>query len=296
MIISTIALSVHNVLIKFVVEGYSIAEVLFYRNLFSSLVFAAIMYFVAKEVLNFRKHPPIVHIRSLLSVASWVTGILSIKLLPLNQAVTIYATCSIFATCIAMMIRDEPFKPSRVLVIILGFVGFAIVALKSYEVHVLGIIAATASSLFQAIGIVLVRKAKVGIGANIFTINALVFLLVLAGVSVPFTGAAKVPDVFDGAILLAVGIFYLATMWFGAAAYRYATVSHVSGLQNLPVIWLTFYDMVAFDIVPGPTAIFGAALLVLSSAYLATDTDFLSGRKFWRARFPTARKRTGETR
>mmetsp|Transcript_24066 Transcript_24066/g.44407 ORF Transcript_24066/g.44407 Transcript_24066/m.44407 type:complete len:297 (+) Transcript_24066:5993-6883(+) len=294
MVISTIALSVHNVLIKFVVEEYSIAEVLFYRNLFASVVFATLMYFMAKEVLNFRKHPPIVHIRSLLSVASWVTGILSIKLLPLNQAVTIYATCSIFATCIAMMIRDEPFNLSRVFVIFVGFFGFAIVALKSYEVHILGIVAATASSLFQAVGIILVRKAKVGIGANIFTINALVFLLVLVGISAPFTSTGKAPDVFDGIILLGVGLFYLATMWFGAAAYRYATVSHVSGLQNLPVIWLTFYDVVAFDIIPTATAIFGATLLVLSSAYLATDFDLLIARKIKRANSSSTRKSTGK--
>ncbi len=271
MVFSSIALAAHNILIKSLLETYSTAEVLLYRNLFSIVALFVILMFVQRQSMMIWTHPRAVHLRSLLSVVSWVLGIIAIKLLPLSMAVTIYATCPLLAAILAMLLKDERRSSLRLVTILIGFGGFVLIALEGLDGSLLGIGAALGSSLAQAVGIILVRRSGETSNTNVFTFNTLAMLILFSGSYVAATDAASVPTGGIIVFFALVGLSYLATVWFGTVSYRIAPVSYVAGLQNLPVVWLAMFDFFALNLQPTWSFFVGAGLLVASSAYLVAS-------------------------
>ncbi|MCP3670196.1 MAG: DMT family transporter [Gammaproteobacteria bacterium] len=271
MVVSSIAASAHNVFVKELTFNYTTAEILFYRNSVAFFVFIIVLLLVSRESINIRLHPKIVYLRSVLSLAAWVFAIISLKLLPLNQAVTIWATCPVFATCIAIALRFEPARLTRIIAVAVGLFGFGLASLDGFTVNFWGVTTAVLSSLAQAIGIVVVRGASREISSNIFTFNALVVLILSAGIFLPVsTSAAPIPTDLMLIVFVGMGLAYLVTLWCGNTAYRLAPITYVIGLQNLPIVWLTLFEYITTGIPPEVSIILGAGLIVSSAIYLAS--------------------------
>src|SRR5210317_1218203 len=259
MAISALSFSIMDVLVKFMSTTYPTGEIIFFRGFFGLI---PIIFIIPRERYKnfFQTTKLALHLsRAIIGAIAMIGIYLGVKFLPLADAITITFAAPVFA----MIILKEQVRMYRWAAIIIGLIGVAVVLKPGTDMF-------TIYSLFPILfcvgfGIiaVLIKKLSETEPDYLIAIYFTLTLIAVGACSLFFTFV--IPSLQDLLPLIAIGIAGSTGNIFLTMSLRKGSVSTVTPIKYLSLIFATISGIFFFNEIPHVTTLLGAFLIILSS-------------------------------
>ena len=161
---------------KWLTVDYSTGEIMFWRGLFSFLPVAVLVWH-AGRLRSLRPRRPLgVLLRSVLALVNSVLIIVSLRLLPLADALAIVFASPIILTALSVPLLGEPVGPRRWLAVAIGFLGVLLMVRPTGSALQLAALVPLAAAVCSALRDVVTRR----LGATDRASTIFFYTLVLA--------------------------------------------------------------------------------------------------------------------
>ena len=263
-LISMALLAVMAAFAKQLAVTHNVIEIAFYRNSIAIVPLAGVILATGKTHLLKARKPLILFLRVTVGFVSLTILFEAYALLPLADATVIVMTAALFAPALSFLI-GERVGEKRWTVIIIGLIGVAIMAHPTGHVAFLGAIAAFTTAFLQGFTHILLRGLK---QENSFTVTFYFILggALISGVLMPFFG--HIPARADIPLIIGVGLSGGLAQFFLTSAFRSAPTAVIAPLNYTGLIWASALDIIFWKHIPDFTIYIGAAIIVISQAYI----------------------------
>lgn len=265
MLAAMFAFSINDVMGKWLVATYGVAQLLLIRSLAAAVMLAPAIHRTGWRTIVFQDRPLLHIARAICSTAEVAFFYWAVIYLPLADAVAFYLACPIFVTLFAIVFLKEKVGWRRWLAIVVGFIGVLIaVNPTGAGIGWPALIAISGTILFAGLNI-LTRKLA---GANEVALvtwqvaSALLFGLVVA----PFRWVQ--PDLFDFACLSLLGIVATLAHMGVNRSLRYAPAAVVVPYQYTLIVWAVILGFLFFGDVPKAHVLIGSVIIVAAGLYI----------------------------
>jgi drug/metabolite transporter (DMT)-like permease len=265
MLAAMFAFSINDVMGKWLVATYGVAQLLLIRSLAAAVMLAPAIRRTGWRNIVFQDRPWLHVARAICSTAEVAFFYWAVIYLPLADAVAFYLACPIFVTLFAIVFLKEQVGWRRWLAIVLGFIGVLIAVNPTGNgIGWPALIALSGTILFAGLNI-LTRKLA---GANEVALvtwqvaSALLFGLVVA----PFRWVE--PSLFDFACLGLLGIVATLAHMGVNRSLAYAPAAVVVPYQYTLIVWAVILGFLFFGDVPKPHVLIGSAIIVAAGLYI----------------------------
>ena len=263
-------IAVMNLLAKLLSEAsFHPAELVFYRHLGGLVLITLIIFLYAGASTNlFRTARPKAHIfRGVLGTLGVVLIFGAFAYLPLTTATLLLFTSSLMMPVFGLVFLGEKIGMRRILAVILGFGGVALMTGFSDGVNMTGILLALAGAIANA----LVHVALRSLGHTEHPLTTSFYFMVTGLVL-----TAPVMLFLPGGDISGLTLFYLGLLILtGSLSHITKNAMHV----NLPVavsapfpytalIWAAIFDILFFGFLPGWSIWAGGAIVIGSNLFL----------------------------
>jgi drug/metabolite transporter (DMT)-like permease len=259
--------AVNDVVGKWLVATYSVAQVLLIR---SAAALVILMPLALKEGIGPLFNPPNLKIHILrtvfgtLEVASFYWAV---TYLPLMDVMTYYLAGPIYVAAIApFLLREKRLDAPRWALVILGFVG-VLVVLRPSAATLTGpaIIAVSGSLLFA--GLILTTRMVKDASGTVLVTWQMMGALLFGALLMPF--GATMPTGKDFALLLMLGIVAMMAHVCVAQSLKLAPATVVSPYQYTLIVWGAVFGWFVFGDWPDAATITGSLLIIAAGLGLA---------------------------
>lgn len=204
-------------------------------------------------------------LRTLFLVISMTCYFLAIARIPLATAISAFFVGPIIAVVLSVFVLKERLNARKIVSLGLGF-GGALVILRPGGAIEPGLLFAFGSGLFFALYMIATRQASaVSDPVKTLAFQCVVGALLLTPQAVY---AWSAPAAGDLTFFLGLGAFSALSHLLSIAAFRHADASTLAPLVYLELVATAAIGYFAFQEVPGPTTLIGAALIVAGGLVL----------------------------
>lgn len=287
--IGTLAISINDLLIKLLSEGYPLHQMVFTRSAIG-LVFTLGFVWAEGGWRILKTSTPGLHlVRGLLVVAANMTFYAAVAVLPLGQVTALFFVAPLFITLLSIPMLGEKVGPLRIGAVLVGFVGVVIMqqpwnadASMSQFVLLLPVIAAGLYALMQ----VLTRRLGLTTRASALAVYIqTTFLLVSAGFflvagdgrfaqgqtneSLIFLLRAwHWPPASDWPVFIALGICSGGIGYCLSAAYKLASAATIAPFEYVGLPLAIFWGWMIFGEWPNVATWMGCALIISAGLFV----------------------------
>ncbi len=256
----------HDVLIKYLGEGYSPFQIVFFSVLFG-FPFVTVLLLRDQTEANLRPtHPWWSLARTLASVITAFTVFYAFTVLPLAQTYAILFASPLLITLLAIPLLGEKVGWRRGLAVVIGLAGVIVVLRPGQTDLALGHVAALIGAVSSAFASVIVRKIGRVERSVVLILYPMVANFVLMGAALPFVyQPMPLIDLGAQAVIAALALIGTACV---IAAYRLASAITVAPMQYSQILWATFFGLVLFDEQLDWATIIGSAIIIASGIYI----------------------------
>jgi drug/metabolite transporter (DMT)-like permease len=252
----------HDAIIKWLVAGLPVAQVLFFRSVFIVAVALAL----GRRALLARAVATPLKLRLLLRgaiiLAAWLCYYTAARSLPLAQLTTIYFAAPVVMTLLAIPLLGERVTAWRWAGVGLGFTGVLIACRPAgVGLGVPVLLAATAACLW-AYALILVRQIAREEGTLLQMLYSNGCFLAATAVMLLFLWQPVRPTEFG--LLLAVGGLGALGQYSLFEAMRRAPASVLATFEYTALLWAFLLGFLIWGDLPRPEVAAGAGLIVLS--------------------------------
>lgn len=254
---------------KWLQAGYGAAQILVTINLVALAVMAVMAIWTRgiKKAFHSTRWK-LLFLRGLLMGGSTMLVFIAIKHLPLPDFYGIIFLTPIWVALISRVFLKEHIPPSRIVAIVIGFLGVAVIAGARFSTFNIGVVATLASSVMGAVAALLARKIgkdEVPTNFGLATHSAMTVLNLPLALSEPVIS----PTATDAGWMLLYGIMLaVAMMAISNVFARSHSVSQVAPLQYTQMLWGILLGWMVFDQAPTLNVLAGALLVIASGIYV----------------------------
>ncbi|MDO6584514.1 DMT family transporter [Salipiger sp. 1_MG-2023] len=287
--LGVVAISVNDMLIKLLSDGYPLHEIVAARSAGGLLITLTLVQLEGGWA-SLRTATPGLHLlRGLMVVLANMTYYAAVAVIPLGQATALFFVAPLFITLLSVPLLGEKVGPLRLGAVLVGLLGVVVMQQPWKEdltVSRLVLALPVISALFYAAMQVLTRKLGISTRASVLAVYLQVVFL---AVSFGFWLAAGdgryadrfdsesmrfllrpwvMPDRQDALVLLGLGVLSGFVGYALSAAYRMAQAAVIAPFEyiGLPMAilwgWLIFGDWPGLSVWLGCALIVGAGLFV----------------------------------
>ncbi len=275
-VVSTGLFAVMGALIKWLGPDYPTGQIVFVRSLFA-LIPVLLLVRAAGGWSVLRTARPWSHLgRSLAGVTAMFCRFTSLTLIPLATATAITFAAPLITTALAAWLLGETVRRYRWTAVTVGFLGVLLMLQPAVvrgltagamdDAYVFGAAAALLGAVFMAIAMIQIRHmtaTEPGISI-VFYFSAT--CTVVGAATLPF--AAVMPDLLDGAAMVAIGVVGGLAQVTLTASYRNAGASLIAPFEYTALLWAFLIGYVVFGEVPEPVVLAGAAVVVAAGVFI----------------------------
>lgn len=266
MVLAVGLFAVMDALVKWLGDGYPTSQIIFFRSLFAFVPLAFIMFRhgLAEAV---RINDWIGHgIRCASGIVAMGCMFYGFTSLPLADVIAITFAAPIFITALSVPMLGERVGPRRWAAVLAGFVGVLIMVQPGAGVMEPAAVVVLCGMLFYAIAMIYVRKLS-----RTETSTSIVFYFtatatLVSAAFLPFHWVT--PNLFDFALLVAVGLVGGVAQIAITQAFRYADVAVIMPFEYTAMIWAALLGFFVWGEVPGNNIWVGVAVVMLSGLYI----------------------------
>ncbi len=265
MLIAMLAFSLNDVMGKWLVGTYGVAQLLLIRSFAGGLALAPALYAKGWRTLLLPQRPWLHALRAFCATAEVALFYWSVIYLPLADAVVFYLSGPIFITLFAIVLLGEKVGWRRWLAILVGFAGVTLAANPTGEGIGWPALIALAGTILFALANVLTRVLA---GSDEITLvswqvgAAFLFGLMVA----PFRWVP--PSLFDFGALMLLGLVGNAAHMAVNRSLRLAPASVVAPYQYTLIVWAVLLGFLFFGDWPKPHVLLGSAIIIASGLYI----------------------------
>ncbi|WP_258159961.1 DMT family transporter [Rhizobium sp. TH2] len=210
------------------------------------------------------RYPGLAVSRALLLGADAILIHYAFQLLPLWEAYLIAFLTPILVAVLSFLLLGERLSQLAWLGVVLGFVGVTVALRPGTAELNIGHAAAFASTVFFALSLLLLRRAKAAESDEALIATLLVVMTPLALVTALGSTGLSAMDFNHTVIAVIAGILGLAGHALLVRAFRAGEASVVAPFQYSQIIWGCLYGALLFAAPVDPYTIAGAAIIILS--------------------------------
>ncbi len=265
-LLSAALFTLASALAKIAVIEYHVLQILFFRQCF---VFASALPVLLKTFPHgfTTKHPLSHALRLSGAFVALSCGIWAVAVLPLTTATTLTFAKIFFVAMLASLFLGETTTKTRMIGIILGFLGVLIVMRPGFDgLASLYALIPLASALGAAVAVVCIRKlSQTESTATLLGYQA-IFIGLMAGL--PMFWLWKTPDLFGLAVLITMALLSTLAQWVGIKSLRLGEASLVSSTEYFSLLYAAALGLLLFSELPDTFTLIGAALIIFSALYM----------------------------
>lgn len=255
-----------DVCVKWLLDGYSLAQVVFLRSLFGFLFLVAIFTALGR-LPRLRTSRPKGHaLRSVLSFVSAFTFFFALKHIPLAEAITIAFAAPLLVTALSVPLLGEHVGLPRWSAVIVGFSGVVIAMRPGPSM----LQPATVSLLVCVVAYALlaITARRMAADETPESLATWVYPVTLAALIWPTWQSWTPPDAFGWLLLIAAGILSALAFLCINAAYRWANASVVVPFEYTALVWATAAGALIWNEMPDRWVLSGAAVIIASGLFI----------------------------
>ncbi|MCR9125311.1 MAG: DMT family transporter [Rhodobacteraceae bacterium] len=295
MLAGMLFISLNDVLIKALSDGYALHQLVFVRNGIGIMVSVVILQMEGGVALLRTRRPGLHLLRALLIVCANLSFYAAIVMMPLATATALYFIAPLIVTLLAGPVLGEWVGPRRALAVIAGFAGVLVMLWPQISGQDTGIGWAAVLPLLAAAGYagmsVLTRKLGGESRASAMAIYLQSAFLVTGVLAYVFAGDGRWlspeqplavqfllrpwiwPPAADVPVLLLLGMLSGGIGYCMSQAYRLAAAATVAPFEYTLLLFAAGWGWMFFGELPGPFVVAGAILVIAAGAYVALRAD-----------------------
>ena len=241
MLLATFLFSCMNAVVKFVPHIPAV-EIVFFRSLVSLVMSYSVLR--ANKVYVWGNNRKLLIARGLTGAVALILYFVLLQQIPLATAVTLQFLAPIFTAVLGMVLLHERVRPWQWVFFAISFGGMLVINgfdARISTVHLLmGIVAAVGAGMAYTI----IRKLN-------YSEHPLVIVLYFPLVTLPITGVYAsfhwvMPQGWDWAFLLGVGILTQFAQYFMTKSYQAEEISKVANLNYLSIVYALSLGFIFF--------------------------------------------------
>lgn len=258
--------SLQDATVKWLVQDYSIFQILFMRSLVVLVIAGAIGRGAAVRDMQASRNKVGLVMRAVLVLLAWFLFFSASRHLGLAELTTIYFAAPVITVVLSVFVLKEAVSLGRWCAVLLGFVGVAVAARPGSGVPLgpaLLTLGAAAVWAFSGVLARLISRTE-GTLSQMIASNAL-FVLACA-TALPWLW--RMPDLFDLGLMVALGLAGGLGQVFMYEGYRWAPASLVAPTEYTAFVWAFLLGYLIWGDVPVPSVWAGAALIMCAGVLL----------------------------
>jgi drug/metabolite transporter (DMT)-like permease len=267
MSISMMGYTLNDALIKFVLTGMNIGQVMLVRGIFATLLIAALAWHRDAFAAPRAALHPMVALRVACEVLGTLTFVTALVHLPLGDISAILQALPLAVTVGAALFLAEPVGWRRWLAILVGFAGVMIIIRPGFEGFSSFSLLALATVVFAAIRDIATRKIPEHIPSLLVSTMTSIAVMLMGGLLVVPLGGWTPLTGRDTALLAGAAVLLLLGYHFIIASMREGEISFIAPFRYTALIWAMLAGFMIFGEIPDLAMIAGAAIIVGSGLY-----------------------------
>jgi len=252
---------------KWLVEGYSIFQILALRGIFSILLLTPLLARAHGIRGIVRTHNLTGQLlRSACGIGAMFGFFAALREMQLADATAIGFGGSLFMAALSVPLLGERVGPRRWIAILIGFAGVLVIVQPGSSTFQPASLLVVLSALLYALMMIATRWLS-RTESNV----SMVFYHSLVGTVVGFAALPFVwqtPTLADWGLFLVMGVFATLAHLGIAQAFRLAPVAVVGPFEYSTLLWATLIGYAIWDEFPGPNVWYGSIILVIAGLYI----------------------------
>jgi drug/metabolite transporter (DMT)-like permease len=215
-------------------------------------------------------------LRSILNIVTMLTFYYALRLIPLADAIAIGFATPLFTTALSGPLLKENVGIRRWSAVALGFAGVLLILQPSAQGVNFGAILALISALCWSLTQISSRQLSTTEPSHTILFYYSVAIMIVLGAVMPKVWIT--PHGIDWLWFLVCGVAGSFGQFCYNQAFRYGEASMVSPLDYTGLVWATLMGFVVFGDLPTRLILGGAAVIIVSSLYIARREALRAGR------------------
>jgi drug/metabolite transporter (DMT)-like permease len=207
-------------------------------------------------------------IRSMVHLMSMVFFFTGVKYLPLAQAASISFTAPFFVALLAWPMLGERITPSRLLTVIVAFVGVLVIIRPGTDVFQWASLYMLGSAICYGIYQILTRRVAGYDSAETTAVYSALVGTVVMSLVVPFVWT-PIMSWLDAALLFSLGIIGGTAHYFVARAMTYAEASIIAPFGYWQLVGSVVVGYMISGYLPDAFTWIGASIIICAGSYIA---------------------------
>jgi len=246
--------------IKFLGTRLPLFEIVFFRGFISFLIILLLTLWKERTLRG--TNYTALFFRSFFGYLSMLLAFYSMIKVDIGNASVLFNTLPIFVALLATPILGEAFSLRKLILIVIAFVGIAIILRPDQDILSGSAVYALIAGFMGALAMLFVRKMAVSDSSLTITLYFTAFTTVC---SAPFAFTKFVPPTLpEWGWLLMIGISLTGAQIFMTHAYKFGHASTIAPFSYVSVIGAYVAGLLFFDEVPDIWSGIGAAIIILS--------------------------------
>lgn len=258
--------SLQDALVKWLVEAYSVPQILFVRS--------AVIVLITGILAHRYRHPSIlksryrgtVFLRAVLMLVAWMLFYGSAREMGLAELTTLYFSAPIMVMVLSIFVLKEKIGAGRWIACATGFVGVVVAANPTHSPNLVPALMCIVAGFCWACSTILIRlvsKSETTL-TQMYATSAL--FGVACAVSLPWLW--RTPDLAGLMITIGVGLVATLGQFLLYEAFRHAPASSLAPVEYTGLIWAFVYGYLIWADIPAINVVIGALLIVVGSLVL----------------------------
>ncbi|NKC34018.1 DMT family transporter [Roseomonas sp. BU-1] len=265
MSVAVLGFSLNDVLGKWLVATYAVAQVLVLRSIAALLVLAPLIAREGAVPLLRPKRPGLQMVRIACGTLEVTAFYWAVSLMPLADTMAFWMATPIYVAIGSALLLGERLERARFAAVVLGFVGVVVALGAGLDHGLLPTLVAIGGTLLYA-GYLLATRELRGTSATVLATYQMGAALLLGLVMAPF-GWVPVGWV-DAGLLMLLGVVGVAAHLAVTRSLAIAPAPVVVPWQYAMILWAILFGWLVFDEVPEPSMLIGVAIIIIAGFWL----------------------------
>ncbi len=265
MLLSTLAFSTMDTLVKQLAQYYPVVEVVWARSFFAMVLVVVIARRRLSGMLMTR-HPGLQLLRGALVLTGTGLFFTGLRFVPLADATALMATAPVIVIALAIPLLGEKVGPRQWLGVAMGLAGAVIIIRPGAGVMHWAIVFPMMTAVLYALVQILTRV----LGRTDRVMTTMVYTAgvgaIVTSAIVPFFWVMPTPR--DWLFMTLVGFLGGLGHFAMIKAYQSATAVTVAPFAYSNLIWATLYGFLVFGDIPNRWTVLGATIIAASGLYI----------------------------
>jgi len=262
---AVLAFALNDVLGKWLVATYSVAQVLLLRSIAALLILAPFIWREGAQHLLRPKRPRLQMARVAAGTIEVGCFYWAVGLMPLADTMAFWMATPIFVAVAGAWLLRERLERARLAAILLGFAGVLLTLGATLDSGLLPTLVAIVGVSVYAAYLMLTRALR-GTSATVLATYQMTGALLAGAVMAPFAWVPVAP--FDLALLMGLGIVGVAAHLAVTRSLALAPAAVVVPWQYAMILWGILFGWIFFAEVPTPAMIAGVAIIIGAGFWL----------------------------